>query len=119
MENVIIKVVDFTEYPDVRYIHQDKDSGEQYYYDVVNPQFKSAVENGKKLVVNLDNTAGYASSFLDEAFGNLVYDFDYNDIKRHLGIISNDEPDWIDIIMNEILPSWKQKFDKKSPRKEE
>ena len=119
MENVIIRVVDFTEYPDVRYIHQDENSGEQYYYDVVNPQFKIAVDEGKKLVVNLDDTAGYASSFLDEAFGNLVYDFDYDVIIKHLDIISNDEPDWVKIIKNEILPSWKQKFEKNSPRKEE
>ena len=36
---------------------------------------KKSFETKIKLQVVLDGTAGYAPSFLDEAFGNLVYDF--------------------------------------------
>lgn len=118
MEKILIKVTDFTEYPDVRYRDQDEHSGEEYYYDVINPNFKLALSQNKILTVDLDNTAGYASSFLDEAFGNLVYDFDFNSIKNHLDIISTQEPDWKDIILDEILYIWKKKKDTDKPRKE-
>lgn len=119
MQEILIKVLDFTEYPDVRYINQDVDSGEQYYYDVIKPNFSTALEENKVLVVDLDNTAGYASSFLDEAFGNLVYDFDFDKIKSHLKIISLQEPDWVDIILGEMLDLWKKKKDAGRPRKEQ
>ena len=118
MENILIKVLDFTEYPDVRYIEQDENSGEQFYYDVVKPNYEKAISENKILLVDLDNTAGYASSFLDEAFGNLVYDFEYKLITNHLKIKSEQEPDWVEIILNEILPSWKKKKEKGNPRKE-
>lgn len=118
MEKILIKVTDFTEYPDVRYRDQDTHSGEEYYYDVINPNFKLALSENKILIVDLDNTAGYASSFLDEAFGNLVYDFDFELIKRHLDIISKQEPDWKKIILQEILHLWKKKKDAGKPRKE-
>mgnify|MGYP003604053199 CR=1 FL=1 len=118
MQEILIKVTDFTEYPDVRYKEQDENSGEQYYYDVIKPNFTKALSENKILVVDLDNTAGYASSFLDEAFGNLVYDFDFEKIKPHLKIISTQEPDWIEIILNEMLNLWKIKKDANRPRKE-
>lgn len=118
MEHIVIKVLDFTEYPDVRYIEQDENSGEQFYKDVVKLNYSKAISENKILTVDLDNTAGYASSFLDEAFGNLVYDFEYDKIQNHLKIKSEQEPDWINIILNEILPSWKKKKDKGNPRKE-
>ncbi|NHM08318.1 STAS-like domain-containing protein [Flavobacterium sp. CYK-4] len=118
MQEILIKVTDFTEYPDVRYIEQDVDSGEQYYYEVIKPNFAKALSENKVLVVDLDNTAGYASSFLDEAFGNLVYDFDFDKIRPHLKIISTQEPDWIEIILGEMLDLWNAKKIAGKPRKE-
>lgn len=117
-EDIKIKVLDYTEYPEVRYIGQDDFSGEGYYYDVIKPAFEKAVNNKCKLIVDLDDTAGYGFSFIDEAFGNLVYDFDYSKIHETLQIISDIEPDWIDIIKNDILVKWKEKKDKNFPRKE-
>ena len=118
MEEILIKVANFTEYPDVRYREQDDFSGEEYYYSVIKPNFIQALANNMLLCVDLDNTAGYASSFLDEAFGNLVYDFDYDNILKHLNIISIQEPDWKEIIINEVLPLWKRKKVEGKPRKE-
>lgn len=118
MKEILIKVIDFTEYPDVRYIEQDEYSGEEYYYKVIKPAFTEALHENKILCVDLDNTAGYASSFLDEAFGNLVYDFDYKDVLKHLKIISLEEPDWVDIIMHDVLKDWKEKKDLGKQRKE-
>lgn len=120
MEKVLIRVIDFTEYPGVRYKHQgDRDTGEDFYYEKVNPSFKQAIEEDKILEVDLDGTAGYASSFLDESFGNLVYDFSYEEITKRLKIKSDEEPDWIEVIFEETLVEWKKKKDDNQPRKVE
>jgi hypothetical protein len=119
----IINILDYTEYPGLRYKEQGEDSGEDYYYKILKPAFesilqKSQLKNNKyKLIVNLDDTAGYASSFLDEAFGNLTYDFGSTKVKEHLNIISNQEPDWIDVIFNETIPQWQLKKDNNISRK--
>ncbi|MCI3937067.1 STAS-like domain-containing protein [Chryseobacterium aahli] len=118
MDKIIVKVKDFTEYPDARYIEHDSFSGEEFYYEYIKPNFEKAVSENKYLVVDLDDTAGYASSFLDEAFGNLVYDFSIDIIKLKLKIISNQEPDWIDLILEDIIDIWKEKKEKGLPRKE-
>jgi len=118
MEKTLIKVIDFTEYPGVRYKHQgDNDTGEDFYYDIIKSSFQLALDENKILEVDLDGTAGYASSFLDESFGNLVYDFEYDKIKNHLKIISFEEPDWVNVIFEETLPEWKRKKDDNQPRK--
>lgn len=119
MELIKIKVLDFTEYPGVRYIAQGEDTGEEFYFAKIKPAFEQCILENKKLVVDLDDTAGYASSFLDECFGNLVYDFDYNEIQKKLQIISTQEPDWINVIFEETLPEWLKKKNIGEPRKPE
>lgn len=118
MEKILIRVIDFTEYPGVRYKHQgNNDTGEDFYYEKVKPAFHLAIDQNKILEVDLDGTAGYASSFLDESFGNLVYDFPYDEIIKRLQIKSDEEPDWIDIVENETLVEWKKKKNHNQPRK--
>ena len=71
-----------------------------------------------KLTIELDGTAGFASSFLDEAFGNLVFDFSSDTVKSNIIIISNQEPDWKEMIMNNIIPDWESRRKKKeTPKK--
>jgi len=118
MEKELIRVLDFAEYPGVRYIEQGDDTGEEFYNKKIKPLFEKCVAENKKLVVDLDGTAGYASSFLDECFGNLVYDFEYKDIIERLEIISLEESDWKDIIFNETLPEWLKKKNDGQPRKQ-
>ncbi|MFH6966897.1 STAS-like domain-containing protein [Flavobacterium sp. FlaQc-28] len=121
MKEIEYKVLDFTEYPGPRYKDQGQYSGEYFYENVIKPKFQEALESNSILVLDLDNTAGYASSFLDECFGNLVYDFNYDEIFKRLKIISTQEPDWIEVIFKETLPEWKRKrdgnIDRKSPAK--
>ena len=107
-------VIDFTEYPGPRYKDQGAHSGELFYEEVSKPEFERIQKESNdeiKLIlrINLDNTAGYASSFLDEAFGNLAYDYGTDFVIDHLDIISTEEPDWIDIIKNQTIPEWNQK----------
>lgn len=70
-----IAVINYSLDPGPRYVRQGEDSGEDYYHKVLNHEFYEALISGQVLEVSLDGTSGYASSFLDEAFGNLVYDF--------------------------------------------
>jgi hypothetical protein len=58
---------DFTRYPGPRYESQGAYSGERFRRVLVN-----ALKNGQRLIVDLDGTSGFGSSFLDEAFGGLV-----------------------------------------------
>ena len=53
------------------------------------------------------------SSFLDEAFGNLVFDFGIDMIKDKVSFISNEEPEWIDMLIDDTYPEWEKRRNKK------
>jgi hypothetical protein len=117
-------VLEFTEYPGPRYQTQGTHSGEEFFQEVLKPLFEKLLLEEKKdpendyfLEVNLDSTAGYASSFLDEAFGNLAYEFSQEVVIPRLRIISNEEPDWVSVIKNETVAEWEQKRVNGIPRK--
>lgn len=113
-----IKVREYSEYPGPRYVDQGEYSGEDFYHVVLNKAFVEVYKSGDILNVDLDNTAGYMSSFLDEAFGNLIYDFGKNIVEQHLHIISNQEQDWIEMLQNESYPQWEQRrLKKEKPKK--
>ena len=119
---LIYRVLDYTEYPGPRYKSQGVNSGEDFYHSVLKGLFEQVVEKNDTgentlLVIDLDSTAGYASSFLDEAFGNLSYDFGKEKVSKYLRFKSKEEPDWITIIMNETVPEWDSKRQKNIPRK--
>jgi STAS-like domain of unknown function (DUF4325) len=63
---------DFSATPGGRYRHQGPNSGEQFLEEVLLPRFEEAERANKILMVDLDGGFGYASSFLEEAFGGLV-----------------------------------------------
>ncbi len=113
----IIKVKDFTEYPGLRHCSISDDSGEDFYHEVLNEKFKEAYENNSKIVVNLDFTAGYAPSFLDEAFGNLVYDFGVDNVRKIVEIISEQEPDLKKMLFEETYPQWEERRNSKDKPK--
>jgi hypothetical protein len=104
-----IAVINYSPDPGPRYVCQGEHSGEDYYHKVLNIEFYTALESEKILKVLLDGTSGYASSFLDEAFGNLVYDFTLDKVKRNITIISKEEPEWKDMIENESFKEWENR----------
>ncbi|MBV6455090.1 MAG: STAS-like domain-containing protein [Bacteroidetes bacterium] len=107
----------FSEFPALRHCNISDKSGEEFYHSVLNREFKGQFEKKEKLIVNLDNTAGYASSFLDEAFGNLVFDFTLENVKKFIEIISNQEPHWKNMIEQETYPQWEERRkSKKNPK---
>ncbi|EOR96498.1 hypothetical protein ADIARSV_0282 [Arcticibacter svalbardensis MN12-7] len=100
---------DFTEYPGLRNCSISEFSGEEFYHDHLNNGFKESYDKKEKLIINLDGTGGYASSFLDEAFGNLVYDFTLNVVKSNIEIISDEEPHWKDMIEEKTFLQWEKR----------
>jgi hypothetical protein len=78
---------DFTEFPGGRYREDGDFSGEQFRDDVLIP----ALNTHDRVVVFLDGTAGYPSSFLEEAFGGLVRrGISRSEIDRKLEIRADD-----------------------------
>jgi hypothetical protein len=59
---------DFTEFPGGRYREDGTFSGEEFRNDILIP----ALNANDRVVVVLDGTAGYPSSFLEEAFGGMI-----------------------------------------------
>ena len=99
----------FSEFPGLRHCSISENSGEQFYHQVLNKEFANAYELKIILTVNLDNTAGYASSFLDEALGNLVYDFTLYIVEKYIKIISTQEPHWKIMIEKETYVEWESR----------
>ena len=58
----------FSRYPAGRYASEGRHSGEEFREKFLRP----ALAQGQQLRIFLDNTRGYGSSFLEEAFGGLV-----------------------------------------------
>jgi len=112
MEAQIIRIKirnDYNEYPGPRYCNQGTSSGEDFYHMKLNGAFANVFTEGKKLEIDLDDTAGYLSSFLDETFGNLVFDFTAEVVRAKIKIISVQEPDWEDMIMNDVIHDWENR----------
>ena len=99
---------DFSNNPLLRYCSLSEHSGEEFYHNILNKAFKTCYDKKELLFVNLDYTEGYAPSFLDEAFGNLVYDFSLQNVTQFLRIISNEEPFWLDRI-DGYCKTWEQR----------
>lgn len=113
-----LRVSDKFEYPGLRHCKISDSSGEEFYHNQLNHQFKLCFERKERLRVILDGTAGYAPSFLDEAFGNLVYDFDEVNVRKYLVLVSDDEPEWIEMLEMETFPDWqKRRLSQKAPMK--
>lgn len=109
---------DFTKNPGLRHSNISEFSGEDFYHTILNSLFYQALKSKEKLIVILDGVEGYAPSFLDEAFGNLVYDFSLEKVKKILSIISEDEPYWKTMIENDTYINWeKRRKDKQVPKK--
>lgn len=113
MEQVTIKVLDFTDAPGPRYIRQDKKgemtSGEAFYIYVLNPKFKECYEAEKQLIIELDGVSGYPSSFLDEAIGELVYDFSRAIVDKFLDFDTIMYKKRVLQVKEETYPQWEQR----------
>jgi hypothetical protein len=75
MSTVTINIAkDFSMEPAGRYPEDGPNNGQRFRLEQLVPALASAT----KVIVELDGTEGYGSSFLDEAFGGLVRDHGYS-----------------------------------------
>jgi len=83
---------DFSRTPGPRHESEGEFSGELFYKGHLHPSFCRAREGRQKLEVDLDGTAGFASSFLEETFGGLARDFGAAAVRDTVTIKSLEEP---------------------------
>jgi|GEM_PF-316670 hypothetical protein len=116
-DNLRLNILSYSQSPGPRYCNQGEDSGEDFYHKTLNAKFYEAYKKQTKLVVDLDGPDGYASSFLDEAFGNLIYDFGIDLVKDFLEMKSDEEPEWKEMLYNYTFTEWdKRRKDRKEPK---
>ncbi|GIK74473.1 MAG: hypothetical protein BroJett021_34610 [Chloroflexota bacterium] len=88
MTEVIGVARDFSISPAGRRRSDGPDSAERFRTDFLLP----ALGTGKTVVVVLDGTQGYASSFLEESFGGLVREgYPADSLRSRMRIISKDD----------------------------
>ena len=104
MDSIYIFIAkDYTTMPGVRTEEEGTYSGEDFLEKILLPKYKQAVDENKVLVINLDGTEGYATSFLEAAFGGLAREERKSKIiKRKIKFVSNDDPYIVDDI-NEYI----------------
>ncbi len=79
---------EFSMTPGGRFRRHGPYSGEEFRDDVLRDLLERAISDGDMLAIVLDGTAGYGSSFLEEAFGGLIRLglFDRDKVKQHLDL---------------------------------
>ena len=97
---------DYTKTPGGRFISEGEYSGQDFREKVLKPKFLQALENNDQLTVILDGGYGYATSFLEEAFGGLAREMRNSKIKDII-IISAQEPQLISKIQQYITDALK------------
>ena len=93
---------EFTTTPGPRAIDEGPFSGEEFLNDLLKPRFELAAEKNEKLLINLDGTEGYATSFLEAAFGGLTRIYGKDRVLAILDFASVEEPYLIEEIINYI-----------------
>jgi hypothetical protein len=83
---------EFSRTPGPRFRSEGKFSGEEFREKVLKVRFEQAVKEGATLDIDLDGGYGYATSFLEEAFGGLAREHDPQLILKTLSFKSDEEP---------------------------
>ncbi len=84
----------YTKTPGGRFISEGKFSGEDFRSNYLKPAYLEAKEKNEVLEIDLDGGYGYATSFLEEAFGGLARELKESTI-LDIVIISEEEPSLI------------------------
>ncbi|MCH8530350.1 MAG: STAS-like domain-containing protein [Saccharospirillum sp.] len=91
---------EFSKFPGPRYSNLGKHSGQEFRETVL---LKLLKENDK-VIIDLDGTMGFGSSFLEEAFGGLIREagFSLADLRQKIILVSDEQPELIEEIMEYI-----------------
>lgn len=88
---------EFSPIPGARYPSEGDFSGQEFRNKLLVPKIKEAQCLGVHLHIDLDGTAGYGTSFLEEAFGGLIRidDYEYRLLNSLLIFKSEEDPEYI------------------------
>lgn len=89
---------EYTRYPGGRLRKHGPYSGEAFREDVLWP----LLEANRKVHINLTDTHGFGSSFLDESFGELGKRMGWNECTDRLTFQSDDDPSLVELIWLKI-----------------
>lgn len=101
MPKTILKITiskDFSETPGPRFKEEGDFSGEEFLERILLPAYEQVVNENGNLLIDLDGTEGYATSFLESTFGGLARIFPAEEILTRITFKSDDEPYLIDEI---------------------
>ena len=97
---------DFSDSPGARYVTDGDNSGQEFRETHLEPLFLTDPSSKEIITVDLDDTDGYATSFLEEAFGGIARlmkeKHNINDISDRFKFVSNQEESLIEEIMKYI-----------------
>lgn len=84
---------EYTDLPGGRYTYMGPHSGEDFRDSILVNLINNCIQTNETLIIDLDGSYGYPPSFLEEAFGGLIrnYNFSYDDLLNILKFISNDD----------------------------
>jgi hypothetical protein len=77
-------------------------SGDEFLETLLEPAFVKARDSHQSLVIDLDGTVGYATSFLEAAFGGLARKYEPSDVLDILELNCTDEPSLIEEVKQYI-----------------
>jgi hypothetical protein len=97
---------DFSPHPGPRYVRQGPHSGEAFRKRLV-----QLLRRFDRVLVDLDGTSGYGSSFLDEAFGGLVSKegFTADQVRRRVELKSDEDETYVEEVCEAIALATPQK----------
>lgn len=104
MGSIILNVKDFSKTPGSRYWDEGTKahSGEEFREDFLEPIFKKVLQTCDTILINLDGTIGYGTSWLEEVFGGLARIYGKEKVLEKLNFQSFEEEYLIDDIIDYI-----------------
>lgn len=100
MKKIIIKD-DYTDSPGGRLKTQGPKSGEDFREKILEPTL-NGLEDGERVLVDFDGTFGFATSFLEEAFGGLARKYGSDIVLKTFDFKCNDEPELLEDVKGYI-----------------
>lgn len=99
MNNLII-AREFSRTPGPRYRQQGNYSGQEFRETILVKAVLRAISKNEILLIDLDGTSGYSTSFLEESFGGLIRleNISLSDIKAHVKFKSDEDVEYLEEI---------------------
>lgn len=109
MADIILNIAkDFSRCPGARFSSEGDFSGEEFRNNCLVPKLREAIEQGVRLKIILDGSAGYSTAFIEESFGGLIRinGFTLNQLQEKLLFVSDEDPSYIDDIKTYMKNAW-------------